>query len=258
VARDLKTGRTLYVAVDGLGVLRSLDRGRSWRRSRGLRATNIQAIAASPRPGTAYALAGAGDVLKSSDGGASWHSAWRPGETMLHEGTALAVDPRAPGTVYVGVGGFIIRSSDAGRTWKRVRAGLPKGGSFAQIRGIAVAPGGGVFAAVDAFDGFDRDLGVGVYRLKKGATHWSRLSAGLPHNRNGTLAVLRALAINPRTGTAYVGTNLGLYELAPTRGRGRWTPSAPAFKGHAVRRLGIAADGSRMYAAMPGRVLVFP
>ena len=68
-------------------------------------------------------------MLKSTDGGQTWRQVNR-GLTNLHV-TAIAIDPRAPMTIYLGTmewpnqsHGGVFQSTDGGATWHPMNAGL--------------------------------------------------------------------------------------------------------------------------------------
>src|SRR3546814_2619648 len=64
----------LYVAGPGLGVLKSIDAGKSWSHvDRGLPSRDVIAFAAhSAVPVTAYAVVAEQGIYRSEDGGAGW------------------------------------------------------------------------------------------------------------------------------------------------------------------------------------------
>ncbi len=63
-----------------------------------------------------------GRVLKTTDGGAHWHATSGPGLQGANE--ALAVDPRHPGTLYVGTSTAVYKTVDGGRRWRSSNRGL--------------------------------------------------------------------------------------------------------------------------------------
>ena len=74
-------------------------------------------------------------LFKSIDGGTSWKQL----STGLPEGSSfgpLAIDPRDPGTVYLGTGTGVLRSTDGGETWSAVNSGLE--GIY--VRSLAIDP----------------------------------------------------------------------------------------------------------------------
>lgn len=135
-ADPLQAGR-LYAGTQGEGVLRSDDRGQSWRPS-GLVGHVVKSLAASPLvPGTVYAGTKPALVFRSRDGGESWHElagfrrirfrrlwfspAEKPGTAYVQ---ALALSPTDPDVVLAGIEfGAVVRSEDGGETWSAHRSG---------------------------------------------------------------------------------------------------------------------------------------
>lgn len=122
--------RTLYAGTGGFvgggcGVYASTDGGQSWRPANsGMLDLRITAVAIDPSdPQTLYAGSDGGELLKSSDGGASWERltaalAVRP-YSEPREIRAMAVDPADPNrVVLLGDNSGPMGSRDGGRTWQ--------------------------------------------------------------------------------------------------------------------------------------------
>jgi photosystem II stability/assembly factor-like uncharacterized protein len=74
-------------------------------------------------PQVVYVLtAPPGRLFKTTDGGAHWRATSVGGLRGANE--ALAVDPRHPGTLYVGTGAAVYKTVDGGRTWRSSNRGL--------------------------------------------------------------------------------------------------------------------------------------
>jgi photosystem II stability/assembly factor-like uncharacterized protein len=124
---------SLYVATLSGDVFRSVNGGARWQR-RGVARPGLRVLAIDPRtPSTLYAgwsarrLDGTDDggVLRSDDGGISWKAVGAgPGSTAARRVLSLAVDPRAPSTVYAGTEGGIFVSADRGETWSAFDSGI--------------------------------------------------------------------------------------------------------------------------------------
>jgi photosystem II stability/assembly factor-like uncharacterized protein len=163
-----------YDIVSGDGIFRSDDGGKNWAK-RGLSATrHIGRILVDPGDPNVVLVAALGHifgankergVFRSTDGGKSWSPT-----LFVNENTGavdLAADREHPEVVYaaawqvrnypwlsyfkpnVGPGSAVYRSADGGRTWKRLSGGGWPAGDVGRI-GLAVAPGGRVYALVDA------------------------------------------------------------------------------------------------------------
>jgi photosystem II stability/assembly factor-like uncharacterized protein len=122
-------GSTLYAGAQTLGVLRSVDFGKSFEvRSHGLRTSEIVAFTLDPTDPAkvfAYSPTSNGALVASRDGGHHWllppavGNCVPPGGCGL-DGTALlfltiAVDPLAPSTIYLASADGLQRSTDGGR-----------------------------------------------------------------------------------------------------------------------------------------------
>jgi photosystem II stability/assembly factor-like uncharacterized protein len=112
---------TLYLAGHG-GLYRSQDAGRTWDLVEA-DTEAFTAVATTPDPLVVYAHSYTRGVLRSLDGGTTWHvrgGKIPPPDTAM----SLAVDPQAPDTLYLG-GYFasIHKSTDGGATFTRIREG---------------------------------------------------------------------------------------------------------------------------------------
>jgi photosystem II stability/assembly factor-like uncharacterized protein len=214
---------TRYDVMDGTGVYKTEDEGRTWT-SLGLTDTrHIGRILIDPRDPKLILVAALGHmfgpnpergVFRSADGGTTWEKV-----LFVNEDTGavdLASDPATPDIIYAalwqvrlhpwqsyfmtdnGPGSGIWKSTDAGKTWSQTsRKGLPDG-PLSRI-GLAVAPGtngqriyASVRAAVDS--GFYRsDDGGASWQLTNGddalaSTYFGRVTAD-PKNNNAIYVI---------------------------------------------------------------------
>jgi photosystem II stability/assembly factor-like uncharacterized protein len=197
-----------YDVISGDGVFRSSDGGKTWSKL-GLEATrHIGRILVDPRNADTVLVGALGHifgpnrergVFRSTDGGRTWTPA-----LFIDENTGvvdLASDSAQPDVVYaaawqfrnypwlsyfkpnVGPGSAIYKSTDAGRTWKRLGGrGWPT--SDVGRIGLAVSPGGRVYAIVDAqaaLAGLDPTRATpspaGLYRSDDGGASWEHVNS---------------------------------------------------------------------------------
>lgn len=187
-------------------------------------------------PATLYG-AGAGAVLKSSDGGMSWAALNRPDFDVLY--SEIVVDPATPSTLYAAGahynaatsqpdGAALLKSTDAGATWASIAQGLPAG-----LVQIALEPAGsrlyagtagGLFASGDGGASWERLEGIttepvravaapakgqvfgvqalaGVHWSQDGGGTWVALNRGLDRFPANVLAVVAPLP----AATLYLG-----------------------------------------------------
>jgi len=140
---------------------------------------------------------------------------------------ALAVDPRAPQTLYAAFGGTgVYRTTDGGRTWRKADGGLPGPDANA----LAVASTGAVYAAVSG----------GVYTSTDAGDTWESVDRGLPSNPDA-----RVLATDPVTaGTLYAGVDrYGVYKS--TDAGQTWRPASAGLTAKSVRALAVAPSTPR-------------
>ena len=123
--------QVVYAGTQGGGVLRSDDRGRTWRPA-GLDGHIVKSLAVShAEPGVVYAGTKPALVFASQDGGAQWTEldafrrirsrrlwfspAERPYTAYVQ---AIALSPTDPNVINVGIeAGATVRSADGGRSW---------------------------------------------------------------------------------------------------------------------------------------------
>src|SRR4029077_8353314 len=106
---------TLYAAA-GPYVVKSTDNGNTW--SDALVSTTPSAIAIDPaNPSVAYVGNQYGQVVKTSNGGASWTIASLGSAPMTVN--AIAVDPTSTSVVWAATSGGLFESTDGGATWSQ-------------------------------------------------------------------------------------------------------------------------------------------
>lgn len=102
----------------------------------------------------------------STNHGASWSVAMPCPDTVGYA-YAVAADPVAAGTVYLGASGAqLFKSTDGGASWQRASSGIPSGSS---VMGVSVSPGDNRIVLAATTDGF--------YRTTDGGASWQAVGA---------------------------------------------------------------------------------
>ena len=137
LASDPSNPDVVYAGTQGKEVLRSDDRGKTWRPA-GLAGKIVKSIAVSPHnPATVYAGTKPPCLFASYDSGETWTELegfrripWRrlwlsPAEKPFTAYVqAVGLSPADPNVIVVGIEfGAVVRSSDGGQTWSGHRRG---------------------------------------------------------------------------------------------------------------------------------------
>ena len=257
-------------AADGLAQLwRSTDGGATWsetlgpnqRGAGGIGQTMTTSLAAAPGvPGERYAglqVYHGGSVLKTTDGGATWATAYGGHLTPLAFPVALAVARRAsePATIYASFtitgAGTLVRSDDGGATWVKLPGGPPFGGQWTVVA-MATNPSrpDWVYAAVTSGAGGTSMVG-GLFASDDRGQVWHRLGEALP-----LVAGSRGLALSLPSRTLFASTSAdqrqGVRQLTIA-----W-PAAPRFGEHyqshdGYRLLGTGISLESLVGGYPGQ-----
>jgi photosystem II stability/assembly factor-like uncharacterized protein len=256
LAIDPLTPATLYAGTEA-GVARSTDGGDQW--TTVMAGGAIHALAIDPaRPAILYAgTSGAtADVYKSLDHGDNWSGPnpafdFREDIDVTGDGaiTALAIDPRAPTTIYVAVSynvkgpayprhltwgnfGDLFKSTDDGQNWAPL-----------------YSDDGMTFLAIDPATTTRLYLGTndnGAFASADGGGTWGAINAGLPQ----IPLPAYSLAIDPKTPSIlYAGTSSGVYKSLD--GGASWNVINPGTKAISTLVTDPTAPGT-LYAGSEG------
>jgi hypothetical protein len=156
-----------------------------------------------------------GDVLATSDRGATWHSVAGPnaGPLPVRAVNDIVVDPLNPGTAFVSYSGFnsggsgtghVFRTIDGGQTWQDLSGNLPD----VPVNTLLIDPDSATATSSRVlYAGTD----IGVFRVTlDGTTNWQPFGTGLPP------VVVNRLAYSASTHQLF----------AATYGRGIWVISS--------------------------------
>ncbi len=212
-------------AASSLGLLKSTDRGRSWKIVTEGYTTLSPAVThllISGRSGSTLVYAtDAGGIYRTTNGGSSW-STVRFG-LEVDRILSLLPDPTAPELLYAATRYGVLTSSDFGESWTSLRSPLP---SF--TCSIA-APSKGRIPLLYAYGG-----GVGVQRSTDGGQSWKSADAGLGS------ATVTLVAEERRTHQVYAATAGTLLAFDETLGT--WRPAGNGLLGSPVRSIAFDQD----------------
>jgi photosystem II stability/assembly factor-like uncharacterized protein len=247
IAIDPHDPRILYAAARPQGVLKSTDRGMSWRPARiGLTNTSAYHIVIHPaNPKILYLGTFGGGIYKSVNGGESWAEANQGlGNTNIH---ALTINPLQPDQLIVSTStGELFKSDNGGKGWAPFNEGLPffPGEVIAKLFILPNDPGG-VYLAQDGF--FSRPFS---------SSTWQAVDNSLQKE------AITAAAYEPKDRILYAGTmKQGLYttklESNPISAPHlAWTPVAGPFQMQWIRLIVPASsDAAVIYVAAIGQGL---
>ena len=143
--------------------------------------------------GLVWAGTNDGKIWYSKDGGAKWNDVSKNVGSMPVWGVVSRIEPSHfdAATAYVAVDAhlmdsrepYIFKTTDYGATWKRVNGDLPNKHPLSYVKAVAENPNkrGMLFAGT----------GRSFYYSTDDGTHWTELSAGLPHAPVSWVAVQR-------------------------------------------------------------------
>jgi Peptidase family C25 len=235
---DPRDSATLYAGVSG-GIYKSTDGAASWMPV-GLSGIYVTSLAIDPaNPRILYAGQGSSNptsnpisIYKSVDSGATWTPSGN-GILCCAVVSALAIDPRAPATIYAGTNIGVFKSVDAGANWAAARGGL----GDADVAALAIDPSNPATLYAAAFEG--------VYKSVNGAAGWFSINAGLPK------VSVSALVIDPRNpATLYAAGFEGVYKS--TNAAASWRLASTGVSN--LSDLVIDPQAGTLYAATYGGV----
>lgn len=159
----------VYAGMEGGGVFRSADDGRSWSPANGgLGNFFVGALAVDPHnPSVVYAGT-KGGFYKTVTAGAAWVRFSRGLDSSQPQITALAVDPSTPSRIYAGTLAGLYTSTNGGRRFTLAGGGLPAKAYFSAL----VAAGNGTVL-------LGTSAPLGLFKSTDGGATWSDKTAGL-------------------------------------------------------------------------------
>jgi photosystem II stability/assembly factor-like uncharacterized protein len=222
-AQDVEDGfGAVFAGTEPSAVFRSNDGATTWRECQGL--TSLPSASTwsfPPRPdthhvrwiapdpavhGRLFVAIEAGALIRSLDGGASWHDRVQGGPYDTH---TLVTTARGSDSLYVAAGDGYFESHNGGITWRKPQVGL----EHRYLWSVAIDPRDArvviVSGAPDPWSAHRaRQAASYMYRRANGGD-WTAVREGLPSARGTTVSTV--LADPERAGTFYAVNNRGIY-----------------------------------------------
>jgi photosystem II stability/assembly factor-like uncharacterized protein len=213
---------TIYAGTEPSRIFRSIDNGDSWNELRGLTALPSAASwSFPPRPDThhvrwitidahnpdrLFVAIEAGALVRSDDGGRSWHDRVSDGPYDTH---TLLIAPARDGLLISAAGDGYFESADGGRRWRKPENGLHHRYLWSAVTdprdpgAVIVSAASSPFVAHSA-----RRAESWIYR-KDGDSAWRAVRDGLPDPAGTTIS---SLASTSSTEPAlYAASNRGVF-----------------------------------------------
>ena len=105
-------------------VLKSLDGGRTWKKSREMHGESVRALAMSASNPDVLVAGTLTGVHRSTDGGEHWSLISPPNHPDIRNVESIAIDPKNPDVIYAGTWHLPWKTTDGGLTWKNIKQGV--------------------------------------------------------------------------------------------------------------------------------------
>jgi photosystem II stability/assembly factor-like uncharacterized protein len=228
---DARSPETAYAVVDD-ELFKTVDGGASWRRivPRQLRrGEGISTVQVHPRrAGNLYIVAGAGRLLRSADGGATWTVLPSPSSPSARDITLLAIDPAEPDALYAATEVGLFKSRNGGARWFPINQGLDRD---KPVQALAFDPAS---RTIYLSQGNDFSEPIALFKSTDGGARWTSVSPGVGP---GTVTEL-AVTAGPRPAVIAVLEGLdGRFLLRSEDGGRTWSRVEAGLPGFGVSLL---------------------
>jgi len=207
-------------AVEGVGVLKSIDGGATWTQT-GLSFLLSQGEAVNEMvidPGNPNVLIAAtrDGIYRTADAGTTWTRTL--GTSSGWDGKEVVMDPSNSNNVYVALGypwgnanNGIYKSTDNGVTWTKLATGLPASASTGRVSlTISASSPNTLYAGIANTIGSGSSL-LGIYRTTDGGSNWT-LQSNSPNHYNGQGWYNNVIAVDPANASIVYSGGTNIYK----------------------------------------------
>jgi photosystem II stability/assembly factor-like uncharacterized protein len=180
-------------------VLKSLDGGRTWKKSREMHGQSVRALAMSASNPDVLVAGTLTGVYRTTDGGEHWSLISPPNHPDIRNVESIAIDPKNPDVIYAGTWHLPWKTTDGGVTWKNIKHGVI---DDSDVFSIIIDPQNPSNVYISACSG--------IYKSESAGDLFKK-SQGIPYSSRRT----RVLMQDPtRAEVVYAGTTEGLFRTA--------------------------------------------
>jgi photosystem II stability/assembly factor-like uncharacterized protein len=177
-------------------VLKSLDGGRTWKKSKEMHGESVRALAMSASNPDVLVAGTLTGVYRTTDGGEHWSLISPPNHADIRNVESIAIDPKNPDVIYAGTWHLPWKTTDGGLTWKNIKNGVI---DDSDVFSIIIDPMTPTTVYISACSG--------IYKSENGGDLFKKVQ-GIPYSSRRT----RVLMQDPtRSEVVYAGTTEGLF-----------------------------------------------
>lgn len=207
-------------AVEGVGVLKSIDGGATWTQT-GLsfllsQGEAVNEMVIDPNNPNVLIAATRDGMYRTADAGATWTRTL--GTTAGWDGKEVVMDPSNSKTVYAALGfpwgnanNGIYKSTDNGVTWTVLTSGLPASTSMGRISLTLSASNPNTLYAGIANTINNGSSLLGIYRTTDGGNNWT-LQSNTPNHYNGQGWYNNVIAVDPTNASIVYSGGTNIYK----------------------------------------------
>lgn len=227
-----------YVANDHQGtILKSTDRGETWRELTGISNHSVRALAIAPSNHQMLVAIAIDGAYQSDDGGEQWYRITPENHPELVRLHSVAIDPVDPKVIYIGTEHLPWKTTDGGKSWRLVK-GHPS------EKRLQLIDDSDIFTMT--IDRQDRNRILlsacsGIYRTLDAAETWTKFQ-GIPFTSRRTHVIYPDPV---QSGVIYSGTTEGLWKTFDSGVT--WKP---------VTSLRTVVNAISIHPAKPERVVI--